>query len=83
MKKHDKKSGKTITFMGLDHGKAVGKGTALHLGPVSGKGKGKGKGGAKTSGHVDPYGPKHDAKGHEKGSRGPFTSAKKGHAKSK
>jgi hypothetical protein len=71
----------SYSFHDLDHGKKVGGGTKDGTGPVSGKGKGKAK--AKTSGHVDPYNLRHDAKGHEKGSRGPFKSAGTGHSKSK
>jgi len=75
------KRGKDYTFKGIDHGKAVGKGTHLALGPVSGKGKGGAK--AQVKGHVDFAKLTHDAKGHEKGSRGPFKSKGSGKSKSK
>lgn len=71
----------TSSFKNISHGKAVGHGTALHLGPIGGKGKGKAH--AQTSGHVDPFKLTHDAKGHEKGSRGPFTKSGTGKHKSK
>lgn len=79
-----KKSGGKLSFSDLDHGKKVGAGTAMHLGKLGHKNKGKGHGtGSQVSGHVDPWQMAHDAKGHEKGSRGPFTSASAGKSKSK
>lgn len=74
-----KKAGNTIT-VGLSK-RYVNHGTKEGFGPIGGKGHGKAK--AQTSGHVDPYAPKHDSKHMNKGSRGPFTKAGTGRSKTK
>jgi hypothetical protein len=75
-----KKSGHGYSFSDLSHGKKAGDGTQMHFKHIGGKGS---KSGAKVEGHVDPNVMMHDAKGHDHGSRGPFTKASTGNSKSK
>ena len=60
----------------------VGHETKEGFGPLKHKGA-KGKMKPQTSGHIDHAELMHDAKGHEKGSRGPFTKKETGKSKTK
>jgi hypothetical protein len=67
-----KKSGNApYSFKDFKHGKQAENGE--HLSAL--KHKTKGKATPQTSGHIDHVKPLHDAKGMDKGSRGPFHSA--------
>lgn len=86
MSKH---AGGKLSFSNLSHGKKVGHTAQDHFGPIESHGHKPGHKheaqhggtGPKVAGYVDWARPIHDAKGHDVGHRGPFTSANKGRHK--
>jgi hypothetical protein len=83
-----KHAGGKLSFSDLSHGKKLCCGTADHMKPVEShshkpghvhaSSHGKAAHEPKHTGYIDWAKPVHDAKGHDVGSRGPFTSAHTG-----